>query len=112
MDGEEIAADISWDDGDASSRHLVLYDPAQGATTWPRWKPSSLAKTPLLLRLGRSQGDLLRAPSCGDAEAPEASATPSGVFGAAIDSGRLGNSLLATGLGGQPPLPPYPLLTD
>ena len=109
MDGERIAADISWDDGDDSSRHLVLYSPAQGSTTWPRWKLSSLAKTPLFLRLGKLQGDLLRAPSCADAGAPEASATPSGIFSAAVDSGRLGNSFLATGLGGEPlsvPLPP------
>ena len=102
-EGETVTAEVSWDDGDASSPQLVLYSPAHSSTTWPRWQPSSLAKTPLFLRLAKAQqGDLFRAPVCADVKAPEPnSATPSGIFGAAIDSTHLGNSFLANGLGGS-----------
>ena len=100
--GETVTVELSWDDGDASNRQLVLYDPTHDSTTWPRWQFSSRAKTPLFLRLGKTCADLLRAPSCADAKAPEASVTPTGIFGAVIDCTSLGNSLLANGLGGEP----------
>ena len=100
--GETVTVELSWDDGDASNRQLVLYDPTHDSTTWPRWQFSSRAKTPLFLRLGKTCADILRAPSCADAKAPEASVTPTGIFGAVIDCTSLGNSLLANGLGGEP----------
>jgi hypothetical protein len=100
MKGDSITAEISWDDGDASNRELILYTPSQGSTTWPRWQ-LVVTPFPLFMRIAKSQGDLMRAPTCADACAPPATATPTGIFGFAIDSGRLDNSFLATGLAGK-----------
>ena len=109
---------------------MVLYAPTQDSSTWPRWQTSPLSKQPLLLRIAKSLGNLMHDPRCTDVkvcappptraptpmhappptcappptrapQAPPASATPSGVYSAALDTLQLENSLLASGLAGK-----------
>ena len=111
--GTIISADVAWDDGDAHNRQLTLFNSEEHTISWPRWQPSTISKLPLLVRIAKKQGDLMRAPQCAAAAAPPEDAIPSGIFGAAIDSSRLDNSFLASGLAGKchpipPSVHPYP----
>jgi hypothetical protein len=117
VEGDSISARVMWDDGDSDNLMLLLYSPSSSPDSWPRWRPSELSKVPLLVRIHTARGDLMRDPRCADVKAPLATATPTGVFGAALDTSMLENNLLATGLAGAFTLdiapgltPSYPIL--